>query len=131
MARFKLLPFFLLTILSLNSCDKGNKNCSQEHVEYYVRLEDPAGDPVEPDRYYTYRLSNDDLVNQGKGDTTRVYPPQGYALVLEDMILLGKEMFRFTAYVDSVMVVDERYIFTYDGCHIFKTEGKDTVVINP
>lgn len=125
------IPFPLIFIFLLFSCEK-EEDCPQKHVESYVYLQDTERNPIEPDSYYTYRLSTGELVNKGHGDTTRTFPEQGYTLVLEDMELLvgGREVFRFTAYVDSEMIVDERYTFTYDGCNISKIAGKDTLTID-
>lgn len=111
------------------SCEKSpfsdENNCTLEHKTEGITV---IGDTLT--QFYTIRESNNDTIRFSKANNHYYHQQKWYPVLSDDFsgrLKDQSENFRFIGEVKGLVKVNERFVFTSDGCHIEKLSGKKEV----
>ena len=116
----------------LPSC-KREKACTEEFRMLTVTVKNQDNTPLVPDAYYLVRTANSDTLFTHNNNPYNEPMIEGIVIFTDNEMNYtnneGGELFKFTAYKDSLQVVDEAYRIKHDDCHFELVSGRTEFVL--
>lgn len=127
----------ILCPILFHSClpDKG-VNCTEEYRMLTVSVKDSASKPVILSNYFVKKTSTGEVIDFSSEDPyiDSINRIQGIYFLMTDgkmgMTSKSGTEFEFLGLLDSVQIVDEKYIVGNDDCHVIMLSGKTEIVIS-
>lgn len=116
----------IIIILLLTHCRK-EKACTEEFRMIQIAVKNSDNTQAQLNAYYVVKTSTNDTVLTHINSPYNDQFSEGITIFTDnEMNLTNKNGigFKFTAYQDSIQVVDENYFIRHDDCHIELISGK-------
>lgn len=144
---FNIVPFLFLVSGLLTGCAKNKTNntcgvncysveiCTEVYMSFSVKVKNQDGSAYKLDSCITMRMEDHQILDMPKDHSSyndSLNRANGFYLVFSDAFRnltdqCGKE-FHFIGYKNNIEVVNEKYIFNHDCCHIQFVSGKHEIV---
>jgi hypothetical protein len=132
-SKFLLYFSFFTIVFWIISCDDSQqKACTEEFRAIVVTIKNPDDSIAEIDSFFVVRMSDSDTIIT-HNDTIYQDPFLNGIIIFTDneldLTTTSGLDFRFTAYKNSEMVVDELYEIRHDECHVELVSGEEIIVL--
>jgi len=128
----KSIIFYIMFLLFLFSC-KREKACTEEFRMLTVTVKNQDNTPVTPVAYYVVRTSSSDTLFTHHNNPYNEPVIEGIVIFTDNEMNYtnneGGELFKFTAYKDTLQVVNEDYRIKHDDCHFELVSGRTEIVL--
>jgi hypothetical protein len=128
----------ILSVSLIFSC-KSSKNddvaCTQEYKILNISITDSASHPVHLSNYYVKKVATGEMIDFSMEDPyyDSINRIQGYYCLFTDgkmgMTAKSGTEFEFHGSLNSVEIVNEKYLIGNDGCHVRLISGQAVIVI--
>ncbi len=107
--------------------------CTEEFRLITVSIENQAGQAIVPDSYYVVHWPTRDTLITHE-NTYGTGPTSSEIILITDNEMSYTDesgiLFKLSAYIDGVKLVDESYLIRNDGCHIELVIGNINIAID-